>query len=110
MQVLGRRAALALEQSREGLCPGDNNALDLSSSGQACPPTIKDDRAIDRDHPPDPTYISKLPRAAGENEGALPRGRTSHDSLSPLQHSEKESDRDSGWAGEGQVSCVRSQR
>ena len=49
-------------------------------------------------HPPDPTYLSKLPCAAGE------RGRLaawSHGSLSPLLHSERESGRDSGWAGEG---------
>ena len=45
MQVPGRRAAPALEQSREGLWSGDNNVLGfLSSSGQACALTIKDDR------------------------------------------------------------------
>ena len=45
MQVLRRRAAPALKQSREGLWSGYNNVLDfLSSSGQACPLTIKDDR------------------------------------------------------------------
>ena len=45
VQVLGMRAAPALEQFREGLWSGDNNVLGfLSSSGQACPLTIKDDR------------------------------------------------------------------
>ena len=46
MEVLGRRAAPALSQSRNGLWSGDNNALGfLSSSGQAFPLTNKDDRA-----------------------------------------------------------------
>ena len=100
MKVLGRRAAPALEQSREGLWSG---TITCSASCRASVRrALSPSRTIDRDHPPDPTYLSMLPRAAGE------RGRLaawSDDSLSPLRHSEREPDRYSGLDGGGQVRC-----
>ena len=105
MRVLGGRIVLVEgEASRETQSGGEAWPNVARVIRQAHPLTIM---TIDRDHPPDPTYLSKLPRAAGE------RGRLtawSHVLLSPLQHSERELDRDSGWAREGQVRWVRERR
>ena len=59
---------------------------------------------IDRDHPPEPPHVEKLPRAMGE------RGRLSarsYDSTSPPEPAEKKHDWNVGRAGEGPVRLVR---